>query len=106
MSRLLDPVEIERATDLVKREAEKLFQVARAQLERVKAAEGQPHEVAVRHAADAELAVILRQFTRSQAVLVHTTDERFQAAQAVIGYCDEADARRPSARPVSLGVPA
>src|SRR2546430_12368283 len=64
-----------------------LFRSVRGQLAAATAA-GDAQGV---HIATARLARIARQLTRAQANLVHPDDPRYVAAQAVVGYCDEAD---------------
>lgn len=108
MSRLLDPAELEHAAKLVSREAAVLLHRAQEEHERIDRARATGNDVAER-AALHRLARIARQLTRAQAVLVHPDDGRHRAAQAVIGYCDEADSGNPwspvvVAPPVTLGV--
>lgn len=103
MSRLLDITELERLADSVDRETRLMLVVATDQLARLRNAEGDPREPLVRYWAEAELARIARALQRAQCVLVHPTDHRYHAAQAVLAYCDQADARAPAAPPIALG---
>lgn len=96
--------ELERETDRVKLEAERLLMHARELLMRVEVAKGEPNEFAVLWTAQYELAALMRQLTRGQCVLVHQSDDRWHAAQAVLGFLAEADERGPSVFPVQLGV--
>lgn len=106
MSRLLQTAELEHTAELVKREADRLLVHARAARDELDAAEraGDGQLIRIR---TSRLARIARQLTRAQAVLVHSDDPRFRAAQAVIGYCDEADKAAPweaPAPPLQIGV--
>lgn len=83
-------------------EADRLLAVALNELERYDHVRGAPAEPAIAYTATRELATIARQFTRAHASLVHRRDDRYGAAQAVLGYCDEADARG-DLPPVTLG---
>ena len=100
MSRLLDVDEMRASVKRVTREAWLLYAAALAELDVIDGARsrGEPE---VERFATQRLARIARQLTRAQAGLVATDDERYSAAQAVIGYCDEADAKdRPWNEPV------
>jgi hypothetical protein len=100
MSRLLYPAEFEQAVARVCREAAALLMYAQLEhekIDRARASDDGPAERAALH----RLARISRQLTRAQASLVHPQDPRYAAARAVIGYCDEADARPPWSVPVS-----
>ena len=83
-------------------EADRLLAVALAELERWDLVRGAPADPAVAFTATRELSTIARQFTRAQASLVHRGDDRYRAARAVLGYCDEADGRGDMP-PVQLG---
>jgi len=106
MTRLLDAAELQHSAELVAREALALVaraETVREQLDRA-TANGEAPGV---HIFTCKLAAIARQLTRAQAVLVHPEDERYHAAQAVMGYCDEADQRspwEPAAPVLTIGV--
>lgn len=78
---------------LVKAEADRLLLAARESYARLEQAEGSPQEPAVLYTTSVETGEIGRQFVRAQAALVARADDRFGAAQKVLGYCDEADER-------------
>lgn len=90
VSRLLEAKELERSVTLVEREAGRLLERAADVRKQLDAAHARRDTVA-EHLAAHRLARIARQLTRAQAGLVHTDDPRYAAAQAVIGFCDEAD---------------
>lgn len=106
MTRLLDPVELEHAADLVAREALALVERSTHVRDKLDEANARGDAAGV-HIFTGKLAAIARQLTRAQAVLIHRDDDRYHAAQAVIGYCDEADKRNPweaPAPPLAIGV--
>lgn len=84
----------------VKQEADRLLETARHELERLDRAHGSPAELAVAYSVTTAVAEAARAFVRAQAVMVIPADSRYAAAQAVLGYCDEAARRLP---PVRLG---
>lgn len=106
MSRLLDPNELRGDVRRIVKELRALLERAELEREKVDAALAEGNSPAQQFATQ-RLAHIARQLTRAQAVLVHPDDSRYAAAQAVLGYCDEADGKaRPwsePAAPVRLG---
>jgi hypothetical protein len=105
MSRLLNPQELEHQVELVTREARKLLEYAAIEHERVDRSRAKSDPIGEQLATQ-RLARIARALTRAQAHLVHPDDDRYEAARAVIGYCDEADKNppwRPAVPPVRLG---
>lgn len=106
MSRLLEMRELEHTAELVNREAQALLAHAEHVRQELDDAAARRDATGV-HIATAKLARIARQLTRAQANLVPPGDSRYAAAQAVVGYCDEADRKTPwaaAAPPLVIGV--
>lgn len=98
MNRLLEIRELEHTAELVAREVQALLAHAKKVRHALDDATARGDATGV-HIETAKLARIARQLTRAQANLVHPDDPRYVAAQAVVGYCDEADAKTPWATP-------
>ena len=79
----------------VKAEVDRLLAQAAEQITRREQAQGKPAEAGIEHAAGQHLDEIRRQLERAQLSLVHHSDRRYAAAQALLRATDGGRHRTP-----------
>lgn len=104
--RLLDPETFAYEARHVKLEVDRLVAVAERQLQRLEQAAGKPNEHAIRYDVENQLASIKLQLSRSQLGLVHRSDARHAAAQALLRATDGSAHRTPVPLPAAEAVAA